>query len=41
VWEKFYGATPDEIRDWRSKLDASLTDPLTAQLLRSVDPGRA
>jgi hypothetical protein len=27
VWEKFYGATPDEIRDWRSKLDASGAEP--------------
>jgi hypothetical protein len=36
VWEKFYGATPDEIRDWRSKLDDQALSPGARAILGNV-----
>jgi hypothetical protein len=36
VWEKFYGATPDEIRDWRSKLDSQALSPGARAILGNV-----
>ena len=36
VWERYFNASPDEVKDWRQKLDAAALDPVSAELLAKV-----
>lgn len=36
VWEKYYGATPDEVRDWATKMQQRQTDPFLAQIMKDA-----
>lgn len=36
VWERYYGASSDEVKDWRTKLDQRATDPMLAQILKDA-----
>jgi hypothetical protein len=38
VWEKYYGATPDQQRDWRERLDQDGFQPIVDRLTRPPAP---
>jgi hypothetical protein len=41
VWERYYGATPDEAKDWAAKLQQRQSDPILAQILKDAQSGNA
>jgi hypothetical protein len=36
AWERYFNAGPDDVKDWRQKRTAQLTDPLTAGLIEEI-----
>jgi hypothetical protein len=41
VWERYYGATPDEVKDWAAKMQQRQTDPFLQQIMKGALGGDA
>jgi hypothetical protein len=39
AWERYFNASPDDVKDWREKRDAQMTDPLVRQIMKDAASG--
>lgn len=39
AWERYFNASPDDVKDWREKRNRQLADPLTAGLIEGIRGG--
>lgn len=41
AWERYFNASPDDVKDWRTKIDNAALDPLARQILKDAAGGNA